>query len=227
MSAAPSITVVRERGIIFSSPMVRLLLADQKSQTRRVVKLPRAPNHLGRWEPTTVGGAGVFDSKRRPVPEHCAIWHTRTGAVVGSPHRVGDRLWVRETFRLGDGMNEQSDPTKPTYAADWPDAAVKWKSPLFMPRALSRITLEITDVRVELLQAISEDDATAEGVRRSQVPTFFDGPGSSIVYEIEGEQFASARTAYSYAWAAIHGKNASTSWEANPFVWAYSFRRLP
>jgi hypothetical protein len=178
---------VKERPILFSSPMVRALLDGTKTQTRRVVKLPHA-NPLGGWEPTTFGGT---DARGGEHDEQVAIWHTRTGETIGCPYGLpGDRLWVKETWRpfvahsCSLGACDCGDVTV-RYAADnadrlcrdsdivaasndWsmPKAAARGNvSPLFMPRWAARITLEITAVRVQRLQEISFDDARDEGVR--------------------------------------------------------------
>ncbi|WGS43710.1 hypothetical protein LFL97_09395 [Burkholderia sp. JSH-S8] len=154
---------MREVPILFSGPMARAILEGRKTQTRRVVKLPHA-NPLGEWEPTTIGGEnGGRTASGEAVPLQGAVWHTRTGDCLISPYgRPGDRLWVRETWRPADGMNEPGKPA--TYAADWPDAAVKWRPSIHMPRWASRITLEITGVRADRLRNICAADARAEGI---------------------------------------------------------------
>lgn len=249
MNAASPLYMPRERGVIFAAPMIRALKAGLKTQTRRVVKLPPAPNHLGQWEPTTIGGPGLRDSAGKPVhvPEQPAIWHTRTGKCIACPYgSVGDRLWVRETWSdsalhvypvpnawYRADFDEYADPATNSghgtgctgnradcfACAAERDGAFKWRPSLFMPRHLSRITLEITNVRVERLQDISEADAWAEGLRR------FTHPDHGTVYEIEGEQFGDPRRAYEFGWQGINGKRKGARWEDNPFVWCLTFRR--
>jgi len=127
-----------------------------------------------------------------------------------SPYgRVGDRLWVRETFVIdADGM--------PDYRADCDSGVIAWRPSIFMPRKLSRITLEITSVRVERLQEITEEDAIKEGA----------GPGhilcSPTIFNPETETPKDYRTGFSYLWDAINRK--TYPWESNPWVWVISFR---
>ena len=102
---------MKERPILFSAPMVRALLAGTKTQTRRICKLPHQ-NPLGKWEPTTFGGPnGGRTSKGETVPEHTAIWHTRTGDSIAAPYIVGEMLWVREAWGYfdPDGTGEDYD----------------------------------------------------------------------------------------------------------------------
>lgn len=220
---------MKERPIIFSAPMVRAVLGGKKTQTRRIIKLPHN-NPLGVWEATTVGGHGCYTKDGKPYPERAAIWHTRTGTIIVPPFAVGDRFWVREACRAEE-LPTGIDGVR--YAADdaWrvientPEASDDWVTlfhyrgrgrgrigdtvpPIYMPRWASRITLEVTEVKVERLQDISETDATAEGCRHHHDP---DGDGQNVI-----EQF-------SYLWQSIHGPG---SWEENSWVAAISFRRV-
>lgn len=104
-----------------------------------------------------------------------------------------------------------------------------WRNPLFMPRWASRLTLEITEVRVQRLQEISEEDARAEGVVDGLVPADEYGP-VRIGYVFGADDgrctlYATARDSYAVVWDRINGKRAQ--WSSNPFAWAVSFRRLP
>lgn len=223
---------MKERPILFSGEMARALLAGTKSQTRRAVKLPHQ-NPLGVWEPSTFGGPnGGRTARGETIPEHGVIWHTRTGDVIGCPYGIpGDRLWVRETW--GDcspGADAVSGThyAKPLFRAD-ADAYgllghdgegpiyvedVRWRPSIHMPRAHSRITLELTDVRVERLHDISEADARAEGVSNF----------CNVTDPLTGEIDREAVDAFEALWKLING---SDSWNANPWVWVLTFRRLP
>lgn len=192
---------MKERPILFSSPMVRAILAGTKTQTRRVVKPRRHPyGHM--MSPDEVVG--------EVIGETCS---------VRSPHGVpGDRLWVREAF-----MHEPADycweasvsiPCRPSvtiYRADIDGDArgAGWTSPIHMPRNLSRLDLEITSVRVEKLNDISEADAIAEGVTLPErTCTMYDGIW---------------RDGYRQLWESINGPG---SWDRNPWVWVIEFKRL-
>lgn len=157
-----------ERPILFSGPMVRALLDGRKTQTRRVVKLPRWADLKSEIEP---------DADSRPSAI-CA----KTGCLAEIPcpyGAPGERLWVRENFMFAKGADvrerfvgterEAALGEPPHYAFQADDGAIerfksfKWKPSIHMPRWASRILLEVTDVRVERVQDISEADAVAEG----------------------------------------------------------------
>ena len=212
----------RVRPIPFKGEMVRAIVAGTKSQTRRIVKLPHQ-NPLGKWEPTTYGGPNGGRTKRgETIPEHAAIWHTRTGDCIGAPWVVGDRLWVREAWRTV----READALPPRdldaayrfwYEADAPHQPGfgNLRPGMFMPRFASRITLEITGVRVERLKDISEADALAEGIGRYDNGTFgLDDPAACMG--------SSAVVAYMRLWSHINGPG---SWDANPWVWVVEFVR--
>ena len=134
-----------ERPILFSGPMVRAILEGRKTMTRRVIKL----------QPT-----GAADVQYRVA---AAVTMPVSGRQQVCPYgRVGDHLWVRETW-----APHAWPPTGPSYqyaADDQYPAPERWRPSIHMPRAASRITLEVLNVRVERLHDISEEDAKAEGV---------------------------------------------------------------
>ncbi len=186
---------MQERPILFSAPMVRALLAGTKTQTRRIIK----PQHLAFFNQDAA--AMLSDWNERPLP-------------YGQP---GDRLWVRETWHDASSSLHSCA----LYRADGIDLHWgKWAPSIHMPRWASRITLEITSVRVERLQEISIEDAKAEGAW---------GPDDSIVQKVAdyfGTDIFSAnpRKAFQMLWESINGPD---SWAANPWVWAIEFRRVP
>jgi hypothetical protein len=211
-----------EKPILFSTPMVIALLDGTKTQTRRIVKLPHN-NPLGVWEATTVGGVNVKTSKGLPTVEEAAIWHTRTGDALICPHGgIGDQLWVRETWNHDCYPYPLSDDPLFYYRADYHDDPLgmdlelsqdgirrKWMPSIFMPRAASRIQLEITNVRVERLNDISEADAMEEGVSNPLIGGTYD--------------FIGYREGYQRLWEAINGAG---SWDDNPWVWVVEFKRI-
>jgi hypothetical protein len=192
---------VKERPILFSGPMVRAILDGSKTQTRRIAKEFNEMPSLD----------GIL--KRFPNQEGCPY---------GTP---GDRLWVRETFAQGvegcpGGISYRADHFDPK--GDGPAHPMKWRPSIFMPRASSRILLEITDVRVQRLQEISDEDARAEGIKELALQA--DEPGAWWTAAPD-RRFHSRtpRGAFLRLWREIHGDG---SWDANPWVWAITFRRL-
>jgi hypothetical protein len=186
---------MKERPILFSGPMVRAILDGSKTQTRRVAKHPLAQ-------------AAVRINSYKGQSEFDCIFSDDTGGIICCPHGTpDDRLWVRETWaheRDGTGCPDDTGVLYRATDPGWDDegTGLRWRPSIFMPRAASRILLEITDVRVQRLQEISEEDARAEGYDRS--------------HAFPHEWFA-------LLWERIHGPG---SWHANPWVWAITFRRL-
>jgi hypothetical protein len=210
MSAAPKLSPVREKPILFSGPMVRAILEGTKRQTRRVLNPQPAPNDAG-WYPSPLHPRALHYASER---------HLRKGLPIdfcpyGQP---GDRLWVRETWGPCAGgvvYRASEDPTA------CPDGG-KWKPSIFMPRWASRLTLEVTEVRVERLQEISEEDAKAEGA------LFHDGGGighSGWRHDPNhGFVYPSARSSFAGLWDSINADRAP--WASNPWVWVVGFRRV-
>ncbi|HAM40757.1 MAG TPA: hypothetical protein DCP69_05315 [Candidatus Omnitrophica bacterium] len=182
-----------ERPILFSGPMVRALPDGRKTQTRRLVKHHTDPEF---WDVRRPGVWEVYDA-------NCA----NQTIEVACPHGVpGDRLWVRETFAetpFGVFYRAEDSTEYPTDG--------KWRPSIFMPRRLSRLTLEITEVRVQRLQDITPEDAIAEGV-------FAEGRYSTA----PGVPYPVAT--FAALWDGINSERAS--WASNPWVWCISFRRL-
>lgn len=219
---------MKERGMIFNAEMVRAILDGRKTQTRRPVKGVRPDNCLP-IHPATATRSGVH-THVMDAPKHglCPF-----GVV-------GDRLWVRETWAtLG---NEDGHPVDANgnlcsredaqriYRAsaiqnpgnyglwtspDGFDFEGSWTPSIHMPRWASRITLEITDVRVEHLNNISYDDAISEGIKQDW--TCID-PGLGLYAHKNDVQ-----DDYETLWKSIYGAD---SWQANPWVWVIEFKRV-
>lgn len=205
-----------EKPIRFYAPEVRALLAGTKTQTRRVVK-PQPE-----WtEPDTAwqygdGHSGLcWYAYSDEYPEEGALNYR---CPYGQP---GDRLWVRETW--GDMALPGYSPVY-AYRAD-PESGegwavppgFRWRPSIHMPRRASRITLEITGVRVERLQDISADDAKDEGISE-----FI---GGWWCEHDDAEQIAgmTPQEGYRHLWERINGPG---SWDANPWVWVVEFKRV-
>jgi hypothetical protein len=199
-----------EKPILFSSPMIRAILDGRKSMTRRLVKpqpwvIPYADPY-GNIEEATFWMFG----------ERQEDWPTRHNA----PYVAGDILWCRETWCNHDPLNNMEKcQDGPCYrATDEGECAVigqKWKPSIFMPRQTSRISLEVTGVKVERLQDISEEDILCEGVTVDRVAEWL-----SISWEL----MPTLHDAWAKLWDSINGKKAP--WDSNPFCWCVSFRRI-
>lgn len=220
---------MKARPILFSGPMVRALLDGTKTQTRRVVKsiVPDGktigfchyvPTGYSTADQRPDGGPGGCDCRPIPCP-------------YGLP---GDLLWVRETWACYRRTSyeydeweqvataaeraEYSGTLSPVYAADKQNYPEQWHPSIHMPRWASRLTLEITDVRVERLQDISTEDAVAEGIERTGPQTFRSyTSGGEIVAPRDGD---AARVSYFTLWQSINGME---SYQSNPFVWVIEF----
>lgn len=226
-----------DKGIIFSAPMVRALLAGRKTQTRRLFKLPTKTHSggpiyehpkMGGWAATTLGGEGVFaidkvTGQRVSVPERAAIWHQTTGTTIATPHAPGDRLYVRETWKphsLYAEMKPRDIPVSDVfYAADnrYAPSNTPWVPCIHMPRWASRLWLAVTDVRVERLRDISRVDAIAEGLERHIVGLIPAWRGSA---DLAPRLYPDL--AYGDLWDSLHTE-LGTRWIDNPWVVATSF----
>lgn len=180
-----------ERPIIFTAESVREILAGRKTQTRRL--LNPQPN------------VGVVRNGRSPSGyDHVSRCGSSLAIHVRPQFGVGQRLWVRETWSIsGNGPYYRADVKQPE------TVKYAWRSPIFMPRWASRITLEITAVRIERLREITEADAVAEGVGH---------------YDCGHPDCDTPRERYAAAWDRINRKRAA--WSTSPFVWVVTFRKL-
>ncbi len=208
-----------ERPILFSAKMVRAILEGKKTQTRRVMKVqpwPDATVEVGPYHPHWIDRNG----ESQPGPATFgAIWDHQdivNGGDAGlrCPYGApGDTLWVREAHAISANPD-----LGPWYRLDHEEARssgprvdVKWRPSIHMPRWASRITLRITDIRVERLQDISEDDAKAEGVTPLDYAAHHVAAGCG------------ARIAFEQLWNKI---NSPGAWEANAWVWVVAFERV-
>ncbi len=212
--------------ILFSAEMVRAILDGRKTQTRRIVK-PQPPQFVDYFEKR---GDGF---KAYMVPgEPCDY------PLVKPKYQPGDILWVRETWKCVqyDSMDgnlgyevEFRDGERKYFEFDdnerfhqFGKFAFKegWQSSLFMPREAARIFLRVTNVRVERLQDITENDAKNEGVKDPydyQEPSYYDQP------HVRGMEIN--KSAFAGLWDSLNAKR-GYGWEANPWVWVYEFERV-
>lgn len=212
---------MKERPILFSGPMVRALLDGSKTQTRRVCKQAANLSAVVAVQDPTSKEIG-----QRPPYFSPGWFGDEDGeAQFFSPYgAAGDRLWVRETWDAGgndigyraDMSSRHIQPTDAHYLDSmrmFDRQRGQWRPSIHMPRWASRITLEITCVRIERLQDISEEDAVAEGV--SVHPDHHGKPRTSIYSPVQ---------AYRDLWESISGPG---SWDLNPWVWVVEFKRAP
>lgn len=232
-----------ERPILFSAPMVRALLDGSKTQTRRVVRQqPEYPIIIATDPHTNRYQVG----EREPVTEAALLrecpygqlgdrlWVRETWGVVSNDWDADGNLsdWVpdRPTTPISEmpfGKGYYSGHA--IYAADgsyeWAgdddgggEPRSAWHPSIHMPRAASRIMLEIVSVRVERLAEISESDARAEGCAASGWQPSYSNPDNA-----GGDESMSAKDAFSDLWKSINGAG---SWGATPFVWVVEFKRV-
>lgn len=223
----------KSRPILFSAPMVRAILEGRKTQTRRIMKPQPRVGRYGVRHPTKPSGiigplAGALGGGDYHVWEgkRATACLTENGVYVAlrqCPYgETGDELWVRETWRpLMDHLSECTGPKDIRFAAsvgeaEW--AISKWKPAIHMPRWASRITLLVTEVRIQRLHEITEADARAEGAM------YHDGHGvghSGWRHDYK-DVHADARSSFARLWCEINGTD---SWNANPWVWVVCFER--
>jgi hypothetical protein len=217
---------MKERPILFSAPMVRAILDGRKTMTRRVVKPQPIKQHYIAYVP---GGAAYNCAANEGQFEVMTRYATHV-KTLECPYGVpGDRLWVRETWATDLHLDQFAPSTfRPCdnfrklpailHAADVREKLNtwgKWRSARFMPRWASRITLEITAVRVERVQEITEVDAIAEGCNRK------------VQYVSETDFVGSQCRKHDFAnlWNDINLKR-GFGWAVNPWVWVVEFRRV-
>lgn len=212
---------MKEHPILFSAPMVRAILASRKTRTRRVVRWPE-------WTEERYREVYAADlSRGHAVGE---FQDGRVVRVINPAFAAGDKLWVRETWKpvivsaAADGYERACTVE---YAADgarvehrcghdngWKmvdlmlqEPVGQWRPSIFLPRWASRLSLVVESVRVERLQSITDEEASAEGVDADNV---IDG-GYAI-------------NAFARLWDSINGRRPGCAWGANPWVWSVGFR---
>jgi hypothetical protein len=231
---------MNSRPILFSAPMIRAILAGQKTQTRRIIKWRGEP-------PDFVGGRGeegdpnawgwFFDGPHHHGYAVVARGHSErfdNGSVslpcpYGEP---GDQLWVRETWGLhirststawcrasikGRSPDELALAYALAYSADGDSPQAFWRPSIHMPRWASRLSLEVVGVRVERLHQITQADAVAEGI--ADTSAVWSAAGESPLSDTDR---AGPRAGYETLWKDING---AESWDENPWVWVIEFKR--
>ncbi|HDU4693671.1 ASCH domain-containing protein [Klebsiella pneumoniae] len=232
---------MKERGMIFNGEMVRALLDGRKTQTRRIMKaqpsedftpmnMALEADYKARWyTPGIVDKDGYLQPAGKEV---FGVANENEGysCPFGA---VGDRIWVRETWaRYNIDQDSHDMAYRTTIPEDWPESG-RWRPSIHMPRWASRILLEITGVRVERLNAISEEDAQREGVHTevwdqtvvarnyAARDEFFQFWSEDMPHYVEMNQLY--RSSFRSLWESIYG---AENWLANPWVWVIEFKRV-
>lgn len=211
---------MKERPILFSTPMVIATNEDLKNQTRRtkgleeINKRPNDFRFIGQSQRSSL--MWIFEDK---ISGHTVFARCPYG-------QVGDVLWVRETWQHTKCLNINPEDENYGYVYKASENGMDfanniegwtWKPSIFMPREACRIRLEITNIRVERLQDISEEDAISEGV-------IIEPDGLECWNYIKNKFDGSCpEESYQSLWKKINGKN---SWDLNPWVWVIKFKRL-
>ncbi|HGG8902970.1 TPA: hypothetical protein ACJJXD_004208 [Enterobacter cloacae] len=229
---------MKERGMIFNGEMVRAILDGRKTQTRRIMKVQPSdgfhPTHNGydldlnaHWyTPGVVDKNGYLQPAKKDV---FGVADENEGYTCPFG-AVGDRIWVRETWaEAGAGA-----PDLKLYRANYPEHVpthyenvppadeIRWTPSIHMPRWASRILLEITGMRVERLNGISETDAEAEGIDMEALFDAQDCYDCIADHNMTGRPTATG--AFKYLWESIYGEE---SWKSNPWVWVIEFKVVP
>lgn len=214
-----------ERPILFSGEMVRAILDGTKTQTRRLIKpqpeplsqhLPMPVGEIRKWtRAAKKRGHKIIDARAQVLRPRCPYGE-------GS----GNRLWVRETWQSDDHGRvayKASEDTWPTHTrvtdgSGWVNW--RWRPSIHMPRLASRITLEVTGVRVERLQDIGEDDAKAESAECPAIDLY---PENCGCYAQPDD--VTNRWHFHLLWDSINANCAP--WSSNPWVWVIEFKVVP
>jgi len=199
--------------ILFSTMMVNSIIADRKTKTRRVIN----PQPLEDPE-----SGHVFDGHHKELFD---IHNWKPGFISKfCPVSIGTVLWVRETHLLLEVKDCEGRKTRDYYKAEhhpsndeWlRECGYKWRPAIFMPRYACRLFLEVIDIGIERVQNITESDAKSEGVQPMPGGSFRDYMDTQFGFRFASHSFQSL-------WKSINGK---TSWDANPWVWVYTFKKL-
>lgn len=208
--------------ILFSTEMVQAILEGRKTQTRRIIK-PQ-PIFYGRNDER------IAVEFRKNIFEFYDVMRNDPFSILFSlklKFELGDILWVRESFEYSDELDEPFW-YKQKYKEDYTQEAferIKWKPSIHMPKEAARIFLEVTNVRVERLKDISEEDAIAEGIDKKG-DLYFNYFESKLLGKVLQKEYfykEIPKVSFMSLWSKINGID---SWKANPWVWVYEFKQV-
>lgn len=217
---------MNEKPILFNTEMVQAILSGRKTQTRRIIKpqpkIPQNENDIEAGE--VVFWKGQVCRMKEPRARSMKAAGNRIAEII-EPYSPGDILWVRETWKqytagtagpgLIDGYLYKADEPQDTSGMMVED---RWHPSIHMPRNAARLFLQITDVYTDRLQAISEDDAMAEGASGGE---YLDEQGNSTGIVYPHEEFINIWN------STINPDELSLyGWDANPWVWVISFEKI-
>lgn len=224
-----------ENSITFNDEMVRAILEGRKTQTRRIMKpqpvwREASNGNMACWYP---GGHDDGKSLCYANKKHfqSGVWQDFC------PYKVGERLWVREAWHYDEHMHDATDgvpdlpegryssrliyrASQPNYPTNIGVGSHGWTPSIHMPRWASRIILEITSIKVERLQDITEEDATAEGVNKAPNIKKVVKPYSDPLSYVP----VTSRDWFQCLWDSIYKNKPGCTWDANPWVYAIEFK---
>lgn len=210
--------VMKERPILFSTEMIKSILENRKTQTRRVIK-PQPPEDISKFLKMKLHTGETLQIVETPY----------SYKTIKCPYGViGGGLWVRETFSVRDYWDNESvgglgfaKNRKCCYKADGnkPKWAGRWRPSIFMPRWASRINLEIVNIRIERIQEITYDDCLKEGWNG------YNGDYGKTTDVGGSELYADSRAWYQELWDSINAKR-GYDWAKNVWVWVIEFKRI-
>lgn len=249
-----TLTEVKERPILFSTPMVKAIIENRKRVARRVIKPQPVPcNHEcyvdADWKNEPTKWEAFDDHPDEWYCSYCGNGVDYGGNGMKCPYgKPGDVLWVRETWAIEKYFNGLTEECFPIYRADYGDEPVawNWKPSIHMPRAACRLRLEIVSITVERLQDITEEDAKREGCRPVEYEDYWEGyfkqddgslyhaskglgsdpPPPDMINPTKVSVKSLNKTAKQSFETLWQSINGPDSWNANPWVWRIFFRKL-
>lgn len=215
-----TLLAVKQRPILFSTPMVQAILEGRKTQTRRVIKnISEEATFFGIEENPELVSIDIEQEEPEIHNGTFALFEENSSKFPYG--NIGDILWVRETWNnYNENFYGFPDKEIYLYKANGTDRTCTWKPSIFMPKDACRIFLEIENIKVERLQEISEEDARAEGIERE-----WDGIATWYKDYLKPNEMIKryAKESFESLWKFINGKQ---SWEENQWIWVIEFKKI-